>query len=297
MRTCAIILALVACLPGRGMAQPPKDPPAAEKVPMADLDKLFQRMDWDAVDAAKAEGEKAIPRIEPYLKDAEAHRRTLAVDCLGAIGGAKAQELLVRALSDQYEQVRANAVAALHENPPVGREKELGRAFDRTTKDNFIRQQIPMILGRIGTPEALGEIANRANTDLHPEVQDGIISGRAKAGDQPGREQFAGLMRAAEGRRIGELMAFVKYENDAWILPLLNLWINRTEVSQVISTHVKHIERRACDLAVDETLRLNSGKREFQVKPRPAEQYKPTELGEIREYLASLGKSPYLKDQ
>lgn len=296
-RFISIVLAIClgACgAPGvEARTQPPTP---TENHPVADLEKLIRQQDWIAVDVAKAEGPKSIPRIEPFLADKEPNIRVLAVDCLGAIGGPRAQELLVRALDDRYEQVRANALSALHDNPPVGREKELAKVFDRTTKDPFVRQQIPMILGRLPGPDALGEIINRANTDPTPDVQDGIISGRAKLDDKTGREQFAKLVRDASGLRAGRFMDFIRYENDQWILPLMSLWIDRRETAQRLSTHVSAVERRTCDLAVDETLRLTAGKKEFSFKPKPAAQYKDAEIKEVREYLASLGKSPYLKD-
>jgi len=278
-------------------AQTPVHAPAPTEIhAMADLEKLIRQQDWNAVDVAKAEGARCIPRLEPFLTDAEPNIRVLAVDSLGAIGGPRAQELLVRALSDRYEQVRANALAALHDNPPTGRETELGQAFDRTTKDPFARQQIAMILGRLPGPAALGELTNRVNSDPSIEVQDGIVSGRAKLGDTEGREQFAVLLRDARGLRAGQFMDFIRYEDDAWILPLLSLWIDRKEVAQRLSTHVSAVERRTCDLAVDETLRLTANKQAFTVKPKPAAQYTDAELREIRDFLATLGRSPYLKN-
>lgn len=263
---------------------------------MADLEKLIREMDWTALNVAKAEGAKAIPRIEPFLKDQEPHRRSLAVDCLRVIGGPQAQELMVRALEDPYEHVRAYALAGLHANPPAGREKELGGIFDRATKDPYVRQQVPMILGRIPGPDALSVIVGRAGADLAPDVQDGIISGRARHGDRAGREQFAGLMRDARGLRVGRLLDFVRYQDDKWVLPLLSLWIDGRDLALRLSDHEGDILRRACDVAVDEARRLTAGKKDFSFPPRLAEPYKDAEIREVREYLASLGKSPYLKD-
>jgi len=277
----------------RAQAQPPTP---TENHAVADLEKLIRQQDWIAVDVARAGGAGTIPRLEPFLADKEPNIRVLAVDCLGAVGGPRAQELLVNALNDRYEQVRANAVSALHDHPPVGRERELGTIFDRTVKDPFVRQQIPMIMGRLSSPLALSEIANRTDIDRSPDVQDGIISGRAKLGDKTGREQFARLVRDAAGLRAGRFMDFIRYENDPWILPLLSLWIDRRDIAQRLSTHVSAVERRACDLAVDETLRLTAGKKEFPFGPKPAAQYQDGEIRLVREYLASLGRSPYLTD-
>ncbi len=276
-------------------AQPPAPPAPTENHAVADLEKLIRAQDWTAVDVAKAEGARCIPRLEPFLADAEPNIRVLAVDCLGAIRGTRAQELLVRALTDRFEQVRANAVSALHDDPPLGREKDLGEAFDRNTKDPFARQQIAMVLGRLKGPAALGELIGRTKVDLSREVQDGIASARAKLDDAEGREQFAELVRDASGLRAGHFIDFVRYQNDPWVLPLLSLWIDRREIAQRLSTHVSAVERRTCDLAVDETLRLNEGRKTFSFPPKPAAQYTDAEIGEVRAYLQSLGRSPYLK--
>ncbi|MGA8152331.1 MAG: HEAT repeat domain-containing protein [Terriglobales bacterium] len=245
-----------------------------------DFDSLFDRKDWTAVEVAQQSGPAIVPYIEPHLKDKDEVVRLLAVDCLDAAGGPQAAVSLVHALSDSDEQVRNNAVNALHRNLPFGHEAALMAAWDASRSgDSYLRQQIPLVLGLMGAQDRLQELKARLAMDHRQTVRDGIITGAAKLGDRDARTMFGQLLRDARGKRTAELMEFVKYLNEPWVIPQLVPVLQRKDVAVVLSTHINDVIRRECDLATDEVLRIS--KVRFSFAANPGGQYKDEQINEV----------------
>lgn len=242
--------------------------PRTKAAPMttAEFDRLFRTKNPSVVTYAQQAGPPIVPHIEPYLRDPDYVIRLLAVNSVAAAGGPQAPELLIRALSDANEQVRDNAVNALHDNLPKGRENELLTAWDTNrTRDAYVRQQIPMVLGRMKEAPKVQELRSRMNSDQRQEVKDGIISGMAKLGDQAARTTFGDMLRDARGARTADLMDFVTYEDEAWVIPMLVPVLERRDIAKRVSTHIVEFERRECDLAVDEVLTISKARFSFMV--------------------------------
>lgn len=250
----------------------------------AEFDRLFKTKDWSAVEVCRRAGPPIVPSVEPHLRDADEVVRLLAVDCIAAAGGPQAPLLLIRALGDANEQVRNNAVNALHQNLPVGQENKLLAAWDANhTRDGYIRQQIPMILGRMPAAAArLVEIKARIGADPRQEVRDGVIAGTAKLGDAFARTRFAELLLEARGKRTAELIEFVKYLDDPWVIRPLAPVLTRKDLAVDLSTHRRELRRRECDLAADEIMRI--GKARFSFAANPLAQYSDAQLEEVLRY-------------
>jgi hypothetical protein len=248
-----------------------------------EIDRLFTTKDWDAVEISRQSGVAIVPYVEPYLRNADHLTRLLAVDCLAAAGGPQAIQLLIGMLSDTNEQVRSQAVNALHTNLPVGLETSLLAAWDSSrTRDGYIRQQIPMVLGRMQARTTVPALKARLNSDPRQYVKDGVIAGLAKLGDPEARETFGGLLRDAQGKRTAELIDFVRYEDESWVIPLLVPPLQRRDIAIDLSSHRREIQRRECDLAADEVMRIS--KASFSFRMDPATQYSDKQLDEVLRY-------------
>ena len=249
----------------------------------AEFDHLFKTKNWDAVEVCRRAGPPIVASIEPRLADGDFVIRLLAVDCLVAAGGPRAQILLIRALGDANEQVRNNAVNGLHENVPVGHEDRLFAAWDANhTRDSYLRQQIPMVLGRMPAQARLVELKARIGSDPRQEVRDGIIAGAAKLGDAFARQRFADSLLEARGKRTAELIEFVKYLDDPWVIRPLVPVLGRKEIALILSTHISEARRRECDLAADEVMRIS--RMRFTFAMNPMGQYTDPQLEELTRY-------------
>ena len=257
--------------------------PKVKQMNTTDFDRLFKTKDWTAVEIAQQSGAGIVPAIEPHLRDPDEVVRLLAVDCIAAAGGPRAPLLLLGALDDSNEQVRNNAVNALHRHLPVGHEQALIAAWDANrTRDAYVRQQIPMILGRMHAQQRVEDLKIRLKGDPRQEVRDGIIAGASKMGDPQSRGVFGEMLKVARGKRTAELIEFVKYLDDPWVIPLLVPALQRRDMAVDLSTHRHEVHRRDCDLAVDEVIRIS--KAQFSFPLNPMVQYREDQIAEVMRY-------------
>jgi HEAT repeat protein len=252
-----------------------------------DINSLMKNKDWTAVEIAKSSGPPIVPQVEPYLGNADDVIRLLAVDCVAAAGGPKAPDLLMRALADKNEQVRGNAINGLHQQLPMGQEGALLLAWDKA-KDPFVRQQIPMILGRMQAKQTTGPLNSRLQTDPRDEVRDGLTAGLSKLGDADARRRFGEQLRDARAKRVAVMIGYVQYIDEPWVLPLLLPVLQRREIAVDLSSHRKTLKRRGCDLAVDEVLRISKAKFSFVIDP--AAQYGDAQIAEVTRYLEARAR-------
>jgi hypothetical protein len=255
----------------------------------SDLTELIVKKDWGAVELAQKAGPRAVAEVEPYLKNPDPVVRVLAVDCLNAAGGPKVPDLFIRALGDVNEQVRINAVNALHVHLPSGREAALLAAWDgNRTRDGYVRQQVPMVLGRMAARGTIPELHRRIALDQRQEVKDGLIAGLARMGDAPARTEFGALLRDARGKRTAEVMELVRYLDEPWVIPLLVPVLERRDIAVDLSTHRKTVLRRECDLAVDEVLRISKGA--VAVPLDEIAQYTDAQIAEVLRYARAQAR-------
>lgn len=287
----ALLLVTSAC--AQPPATPAPTPATAHENQTMSIAEAIKNKDWRAVQTAQASGPAVVPQVEPFTKDQDMVIRALATDCLAAAGGPRAQELMIKALLDPSEQVRIAAVNGLHARPPQGQEAALFEAWDKASdqRDGYVRQQVPMIAGRLGKPASIDEIRTRRREETRGFVQDGLLSGMAKLADPDARKEVGRTIRASFGKRIAEFMPFVTYLDDQWTLPYLLPLMDHQEEALELSTHIVSFKRRGVDLAVDEVLRLKPGM--FQIPRDTTSNYTPAQIAEVKKFLASLPPAQY----
>ena len=152
----------------------------------ADFTVHMNNHDRQAVEIARRIGPSAVPALRPLLADRDELKRLLAVDGIVAAGGPEAPDLLIARLDDASEQVRINAVNGLHERLPVGRHTRLFEVW-RASKDEYIRQQIPLVLGRL-EDDPVTPLLVRRRQEVGPTGNqlewDRVTAGLAKVGEE-----------------------------------------------------------------------------------------------------------------
>jgi HEAT repeat protein len=247
-----------------------------------DLESLLAEADSRAIERVRAAGSESLAALEAHLEHSDSDVRFLVVECLAALGSAEAGRLLLRRVEDASEEVRLEAVNALLDMEPIpGLGPELARLFDRAP-DGFLRRQLALVLGRLQAQESRSRLATRlAARDL---ARDGLVAALARLGDSSGRARLAELLRSAEGERVPKVLELFRYAARVEATPDLLPLVESEEVVLNLSTHAHTVTRRACDLAVDEFLRLRPGEFDWGVRPIQ-EPYVYTELVEIRALL------------
>ena len=247
-----------------------------------ELSKLLTEGDSAAIELARGVGLKGLSTVGAQLEHADGEVRFLAIECLVAIGGAEVSRLLLAAVEDSSAEVRLEAVNSLLTLDPVAElAPELSALFDRVP-NGFLRRQLALVLGRLD-PKASRSRLGRHLVDVDL-ARDGLLAASARQGDPVARRRLKELLAVAVGDRVAVLIGLFRYvdrvEHAVDLLPVLE----REDVVQDLSTHRRQLLRRACDLALDEFLRLRPGELTFGVRPLH-EPYSYTELLEARTVL------------
>lgn len=171
------------------------DPDAARKaIATAKGDELYFAL-WSA---GFEDAVKALPLVEPLLKDKDVHRRYLAVLFLDAVGLPAARGLLVRAMDDVDLRVALRAC-------------EAARFADREPDDSTLFEPLVRLVGRM--PEKATELKK-----IGPDDDEITADARALADDLPdhlgqrGAEdllpylpRMSGNGRSAVAERLGDM--------------------------------------------------------------------------------------------
>jgi hypothetical protein len=100
------------------------------------------------------------------------------------------------------------------------------------------------------------------------------------------RKKQAKKIEAAFGTRIAEIMPFVEWINEQWVVPMLLPVLKHREIAQILATHINTIERRGCDLAVDAVLAIS--KAGFSFKLNRVAIYTDPQVAEVTRYVEAL---------
>lgn len=250
----------------------------------SDFIRMLKAEDWEAIEVARHLGPAATLASAPFVSDPSEDVRFLAVSSVVAGGGPEAPKLLLQALLDEDEQVRATAAQALIRFPPEGQIRQAWEAWD-AQDDPTVRYYLGLSLGLTSTDTSRQVLSKLNNLpDDEPESSaDALIGALAKRQNAEGRELLAQRIDAATGPRVAALLQVFTYVNDPAILRQLRPLLDKLEVAVDLSSHAHTLHRRSCDLAVDEIARLAPGRLSFQADPMA--QYAPEQLAEARALL------------
>ncbi|MBN1766862.1 MAG: HEAT repeat domain-containing protein [Sedimentisphaerales bacterium] len=252
------------------------------------IDVLVQQIksiNWDAPTTAAGIGVPAVSTLYTLAKDENPQVRQLTLACLEAIGGDKAVEIAMDRLYDSDAEVVAEAVGLLHTHPPTGHEADLFQAYKKV-KDAFAQEQIPIIAGRIDS-DVNKQLWFRELQMQEEEgkVDDSVVIGDARLGNESAREQFVHKVLAAKGRRSPEWIDRCRYMEDTWIVPHMVPLLDRTEMALNLFPDNPDYYLRTCDLAVEVIVELTGADVGFPVK-RVA-RYTGPELAKVKQLALS----------
>ncbi len=245
----------------------------------------FQTHSSMVVEWARSAGPAAVPKLQPYLKNADREQRLIAVDAIIVAGGPQAPGLLLDALDDRDEQVRINAASGLRKHLPRGEHERLYSMLT-THKDPVVRRQVAFIIGELDAPDALRWLNAQYKTEQDQDARDAILAALAKLKDGPARETYAAMLRDSSGPRIKELIDLSEYIDQPWVIKKLAPVLTKYEIAVDLSSHRTKLTRRSCDLAVDEIARLS--KHEFSFPISRSANYLPPQLAEVIAFVDSL---------
>ena len=272
------------------LKKPPEDIKEPQTMTADGLKTLLSQHNWNAVQVAKSMGPGSSSTLKPYLDHEDELIRLLAVDCIVAADGSEAISLLIYALEDTNEQVRINSVNGLHKHLPSGQELKLLEIWDKT-RDIYLKQQIPIIIGRLSNPDMIPHLNQRLarnQVEDNQEIHDGIIVGLAKLGDTQAQNRYGKLLSEARGERIKDLIDLEQFLDEPWVISLLLPVLDRKEKAIDLSSHRTTLIRRGCDLAIDEVIRISG--HPFSFKLSSSSQYSEAQIAEVIKFVEKFPK-------
>lgn len=251
------------------------------------LQRLIALRNWQAVEVARKAGPSATATAGEAISNPDSEIRFIALNCVLAAGGPEASRHLLKALTDDDEQIRATAAKALLDHPPKGLEAEAVAIWQRQP-DPTVRYYLALSLGLTGDLSRL--TLKGYLTSLPPDqpasTRDSLIGALVRQKDVDGKRAMKGILLEARGNRVAQVLEVFRYVDDAAHLKMLRPLLDRQEDAVDLSNHAIEFKRRACDLAVDEVARLAPGKLSF---PRDtAKRYTPMEVSEAAKLLDGL---------
>ena len=261
--------------------------PKAREIRMnpAQVADRVKHQDWDILGVPGLFGPEAAPALLPLLNDPNAQVRELAVKCLDQAGGPDAKRGLLKALHDNNELVRATASRLLvrHVTPAdvaaIRPELAVGR-------DEYIREQLALLIGRIGNQGEIAYLAQRHAFEKDAHAKHAITLARARLGDQVSKGEYVKTLYDADPMKRAVALADLLYLEDRGLVPsVLPLLDDDRPAKNVGPSHGPYFIR-VCDVAIN-TLDQMLG-HPFPFATGFMTRYSPQQIGQAKAVLASV---------
>ena len=241
--------------------------------------------DWDLVERPGLVGPDAVPALLPLLDDPDSQVRELTVHCLDLAGGPAAAQGLMKALNDRIETVSAAAIRALAKNHTPAEVPALRVQMARNTNE-YVREEIALLLGKTGDPSNLPALAARKAAEKDQHALHAVTLAMARLGDTGSRSEVrTHLLQSGDvGQRVAALRD-LPYVNDRSLLaetaPLLD---DERPGLNIGPSHGPYF-MRVCDVLVMVMGEMLGPVFSFEAGRR---RYTPEELAQARHVLAQV---------
>lgn len=251
------------------------------------VDQVKKKMP-EAQGTASRLGQRGTAILIPLTDDPDPEVRNMALICLGITGGSQASEVALRKLKDKDAQVVAQALQVLYKHAPVGMEKELLEAY-LTTEDESIREDIPLIAGRLSPKIDPGPWKKLWEKEKNQEIKKSLLIALSRMGDEQARQEFVKQMLASRGTETLKWIDHCKYMEDPWIVPHMITWLDRQEIVASLTPELENKRpMRIVDFVIPAIIELTGVQVSFPVKR--TDQFTPEEIEQVRRLATQKGQ-------
>lgn len=241
--------------------------------------------DWDMVETPDAISEEAGPQIIPLLDNDDAQVRELAIYSLNAAGGQAAKDGMLKGLSDSDDMVRSAACKSLLYNYDAKYLPEYV-AYLKSDEDEFVREHVALVIGKIGSPKAIESIKEQMNVEKDTDAKHAMAIALARMKDSTGTKEFLGRLSSNEPMTRVTALEDYLYIRDRSLLPEIAKLLSDTRDAKNMAPGGHAYFIRVCDVAVN-TLDLVLG-HPFPFAIDSLRRYTDNELYEAQRVLAGI---------
>lgn len=220
--------------------------------------------------------------ITPLLTDEDQEVRELAVAAIDKTTGPEAKQGLFKALADRNEVVRGAAARNLSHHCGPGDVEALVNQL-RTHKDEYVREQLALLLGKLGQRPALKPMQERFAVEEWPHTKHALSLALTRLGDPDHRQAYIGRLGQPDPKdRVAALEDLLYLEDKTLAKNVKPLLGDEREGKNVGPSHGPYWIR-VCDVAVN-VLDVVLG-HPFKFEVRGNKRYSPQELNEAKSVI------------
>ncbi len=251
---------------------------------------LIRDTDYSAILKAREVRITAVADLQILARDEDAEVRELALRCLIESSNPEIPLILAEALFDEDVQVQAVALKGLHRRPDPSVRPALMQVLYRS-EDPYVKQQVALIIGRMGAAAHPDELSMHCQTERDPQVREGCMVAMARLGEPAAREAFIERLQASAHRERARFLDYCSYIGAPWVLPpLIPLLDDETPMVRIgvdaLPRAVHYL--RACDLVVELVVALSGQPFSFAIGGPT--HYDHPQREEVRHYLKTLSR-------
>jgi HEAT repeat protein len=230
-----------------------------------ELIQRIRRKDWNVMEPPNRIPPNAGPAIVPLLTDKDQGVRELAVAALDRTSGPETKQGLFEALGDRDEVVRGAAARNLHHHCGAGDVVAL-IAQVHTHKDEYVREELALLLGKLGQKSATKPLQERFAAEQWPHTQRAISLALVRLGDPSHRQAYiARLGQPDPKERVAALDDLLYLEDKTLLKDVKPLLDDGRDGKNVGPSHGAYWIR-VCDVAVNVVDALLGHPFKFQVR-------------------------------
>jgi hypothetical protein len=263
-----------------------KDGPLSPE--QVELQTLVTRGDSSALKAAQQLGPKALPALLPLAQHPTSSVRALALECLGRVGGSKAELAIATAFSDADGDVRLQAARFLPPHPGPDAHEPLLAAVQQG-KDAYTRRNAAFAYAN-SAKASKGKLADACAGVQESEARLGCTVGLAKLGEPKARAEFTQKLSLAQGNELDRLLTFAESMYGPWLVKALLPVLDNRAASFFVGVDGFQVHKaatlRACDRALNGIVTATGVRFSFEIDDHT--QYTDAQLSEAKAYASKL---------
>ncbi|MGK2231243.1 MAG: hypothetical protein ACI92O_000401 [Colwellia sp.] len=220
---------------------------------MSPLTKAVLERDVLANKLARSMGKNAIIELNSLMHEANSTTRAFIVNATSDIELAISHELIVKALDDEDINVIHTAVAII-EKQQASVSTDLLKGLLEKLKTPDTKNRIILLLGQRLKLNETAALEKYCSVNQPQSVALHSMAALAKIGVEQRRKQFSAYLLSIKSNAIAfnEMVTFIEYINQSWLIPSLKSLLNNKEEIQFLSTKLLGYPSaiRVCDKAV-----------------------------------------------
>jgi hypothetical protein len=173
------------------------------KINAMEIGEAIQRIrkkDWNLLEPPIQIPTNAAAAIAPLVTDEDQEIRELAVSAIDKTTGPEAKNALLKALNDRNEVVRGAAARFLQHHCSTN-DADLIIGQLRSHKDEYVREQLALLLGKLGGRAALRPLQECFAIEEWPHTKRAMSLALTRLGDPDHRQTYIALLEQPDPKR------------------------------------------------------------------------------------------------